>query len=107
MILEYFSISFSNGYSSVVDKATTILENTATLIDHVWFYKEYYAHDAGIVLSSVSDHLPCIFSISLNNVDNDDVYVKVEYRNKCSVNNENFKGDLHNCDDQNYVNERY
>ena len=49
-------------------------------------------------MSSTSDHFPCLFSIPLNNVDNDDVYVKVKYRNKCSINNENFKWDLHNCD---------
>ena len=70
VILEYFSISSSNSYISVIDIATRVTEKTAPLIDHVWLNNKYVTYDAGIVLSSTSDHFPCLFSIPLNNVDN-------------------------------------
>ena len=77
VILEYFSISSSNSYISVIDIATRVTEKTAPLIDHVWLNNKYVTYDAGIVLSSASDHSPCLLSIPLNNVDNDDKYVKM------------------------------
>ena len=65
---EYFDIFVSNGLFPQITLPTRFSKKKATLIDQIFcrFSKYTSNHKAGIIMTKISDHLPCFSIINLN-----------------------------------------
>ena len=56
----------SNGHLPLITQPTRIFGNSATLLDHITTTHQSDRYDAGIILTSISDHFP-VYYIQHNN----------------------------------------
>ena len=65
---EYFDVFVSNGLFPQITLPTRFSKKKATLIDQIFcrFSKYTSNHKAGIIMTKISDHLPCFSIINLN-----------------------------------------
>ena len=62
---EYFDLFITNGFQSNITLPTRFSQRNATLIDHIFTKLNNTAKSkSGIIYSNISDHLPCILSVS-------------------------------------------
>ena len=64
---QYLECLLSNGQLPLICLPTRINENTATLIDHISTSHRSDNYNAGIIISSISDHLPIFYIQSSDN----------------------------------------
>ena len=74
---EYFDLFVSNGSLPQITMPTRFSKKTATLIDQIFcrFSKFSSSNSSGIIVSKISDHLPCFTGINYSN----NIYVKPKY----------------------------
>ena len=58
---DFLELSLSFGLLPMITKPTRITPNSATLIDHIWVRNKSDVHQAGIILSHISDHYPTFY----------------------------------------------
>ena len=58
---KYLNFLLSNGHLPLITQPTRIFGNSATLIDHISTTHKADRYDAGIILSSISDHFPVFY----------------------------------------------
>ena len=59
---DYYNLLISNSYQPMITNPTRITDHTATLIDHIWTNNlESERNSSYILVTDISDHLPCIF----------------------------------------------
>ena len=77
---EYFDLFVSNGSIPQITMPTRFSRKTATLIDQIFcrFSKSSSNNSSGIIVTKISDHLPCFSAINYtNNIQVKTKYVKV------------------------------
>ena len=59
---EYYNLLTTSSFKPLITKPTRITENNETLIDHIWTnnLSNTTANKSHIILTDISDHLPCI-----------------------------------------------
>ena len=65
---EYFDLFISNGFIPQITLPTRFAKNSASLIDQIFcrFSKYSSSHASGIIMTKISDHLPCFSIINVN-----------------------------------------
>merc|ERR1712215_359048 len=58
---DYINNLISNSFLPVITLPTRINHQSATLIDHIWTNKVCSNYNAGILISSLSDHFPVFY----------------------------------------------
>ena len=62
---DYFDTLITNGFKLNISLPTRFSARNATLIDHIFSkFNNNAKFKSGIIYSNISDHLPCIFSVS-------------------------------------------
>ena len=94
-ITNFINTFHSNNMFNLINKPTRVMNNSATIIDHIWTnnYKKVILN--GIIYSSITDHFPVfsIFSLKDHKVENPKK-IKHSYRDFSDSNILNFKDDL-------------
>ena len=59
---EYYNLLTAASFKPLITKPTRITETSETLIDHIWTnnLSNTSANKSHIILTDISDHLPCI-----------------------------------------------
>ena len=81
-----------------ITKPTRVSNNTATIIDHMWFNQanRYNVLESNILYTDISDHFPVILHIPV--VQTISTYKTITYRKSGDVFDNNFKNSLENYD---------
>ena len=68
-ITDFVDQMFDNGFAPLINKPTRILQNNATLLDHIWSNSLVSMKiDCGILTHCISDHLPVIMCTSISKI---------------------------------------
>ena len=63
----YLDLCISNGFMNLITKATRFTSHSNTLIDQIFCNINLNSPESGVLLSDLSDHLPCFTSLNLKN----------------------------------------
>ena len=92
---EYFDLFVSNGSVPQITMPTRFSKKTATLIDQIFcrFSKSSSQNSSGIIVTKISDHLPCFSAINYtNNTQVKSKYIKVRKNGPEAI--QNFQNDV-------------
>ena len=87
---EYFELFVSNGSVPQITMPTRFSKKSATLIDQIFcrFSKSSSQNSSGIIVTKLSDHLPCFSSINYtNNITVKSKYIKVRKNGPVAIQN--------------------
>ena len=113
---EYFDLFVGNGCNPQITMPTRFSKKSATLIDQIFCrFSKYSSHNfSGILVTKISDHLPCFSTINfLNNVKYKPKYIKIQKSGpealqafqdeiKLNISTSTFKQDLLSDPNENY-----
>jgi len=91
----YLDLCFSNGFMNLITKATRFTSHSNTLIDQIFCNINLNSPESGVLLSDLSDHLPCFTLLNFKNkVKNEQKFT--EFRDFSDFNINLFRENLSN-----------
>ena len=65
-VCNFIKMMLEGHYFPVINKPTRITDTSATVLDHIWIKLHHQHIKSGVILNSLSDHVPVYMCFNLN-----------------------------------------